>query len=126
MKLADNTTNETTNTDKKNGKKNAKNTIGNFMRFVIKHKILSLIILVVSVIIILALSDYYNKKKNATEDPNDPKNGPAAANEFINSVYIDEEGKLRTENLLNYLVHQLQQIFQIQDRILMTQLNGKI
>lgn len=109
MKLADNTTNETTNTDKKKGKKNAKNTIGNFMRFVIKHKILSLIILVVIVIIILALSDYYNKKKNATEDPNDPKNGPAAANEFINSVYIDEEGKLRTEKSIREFWNEMKQ-----------------
>lgn len=109
MKLADNATNETTNTDKKKGKKNAKNTIGNFMRFVIKHKILSLIILVVIVIIILALSDYYNKKKNATEDPNDPKNGPAAANEFINSVYIDEEGKLRTEKSIREFWNEMKQ-----------------
>lgn len=72
-------------------------------------KIIIILLLIILVLIILAVSDYHNKKKNATEDPNDPKNGPAAANEFINNIYIDENGVLRTEKSVRELWNELKQ-----------------
>lgn len=104
--MAKNTSNNNvTNTDEVKGRKNA--TTKNIFGLIMKHKVISLVILAVVVIIILSVSDYLNKKKNATEDPNDPKNGPAAANGFINNVYIDENGVLRTEKSIRELWKEL-------------------
>ena len=83
--------------------------IETFWEKIKSHPIISLVILGTIIIIILSVSDYYNKKKNATEDPNDPKNGPAAANEFINNVYIDEDGNLKFEKSVKEFWNEMQE-----------------
>ena len=109
MNLAENTSNNNENTSGKKNKLSARKVAGRVAGIVLRHPIISLIILAVIVIIILSASDYFNKKKNATEDPNDPKNGPAAANAFINDVYIDDDGVLRTQKSVSELWKELKE-----------------
>ena len=110
MNLADKTTNDSTNNNEKNsGKKIISSIAGGLVGFFKKHLIIALALLALIIIIIVSLLDYETKKRNAKEDPSDPKNGPAAASEFTNNVYIDEEGKLRTEKSITELWQELKE-----------------
>ncbi len=106
--MAENTSNNTQNNNT-NGGKNVLENIGKATGLILKHPIIAIVIIVTIVIIILSVSDYDTKKNVTKENPDDPKNAPAAANGFINNVYLDEEGKLRTEKSINELWKELKE-----------------
>lgn len=69
-----------------------------------------IIILLVFVLVVLVPAIIKDLTINeGKQNPNDPKNGPAAANEFINNVYIDENGKLRLEKSIGEFWNEMRQ-----------------
>jgi len=83
--------------------------IKNQIKIVNKTRIIIIILLVV-VLFVLIPAIYKDLTINdAKENPNDPKNGPAAANEFINNVYLDENGNLKFEKSIGEFWNEMRQ-----------------
>ena len=59
------------------------------------------VIVVTVVLCILSAAKWYLNKHDTKEDPNDPKNAPAATRNFLNDSSIDEEGKITSGKSIN-------------------------
>ena len=62
--------------------------------FILRKPILILIIAGIIALLILSASAWFIKEYDGTQDDSDPKNGPAAANSYMNDVEIGEDGSI--------------------------------
>lgn len=79
------------------------------IKIVNKTRIIIIILLVVVLVVLVPAIIKDLTINEGKQNPNDPKNGPAAANEFINNVYIDENGKLRLEKSIGEFWDEMKQ-----------------
>ena len=70
-------------------------------------RIISIILIFMILFVMLAGSLYFLLLKDGTEDPDDPKNAPAAAKSYMNETTIDEDGNITLSKTIQELWDEL-------------------
>lgn len=81
-----------------------KNIAGQAIKKILKKSMTPLMIglgIALVIIIIFSVGTWFLKKLDTKEDPNDPKNAPAAVRNFLNDTTIDENGKITSAKSIN-------------------------